>query len=1232
MKKYLIIAIGLTICKFAFAQTSIYDIQYTTNAGDGTYPSSYNGQIVTTGGIVTATNYLTGQYFISSPQGGAWNGLFVYSNSYSPNIGDNILITGLILEYQGYTEIKDLTYFSVISTGNALPETTNISTGEVTSEAYEGVLVEVNSCNVSNVYDTGGSWKVDDSSGACDISTGIFNLKEYGFPMIVNYPFNQIVGVIGVNSGNKKLHPRSIDDIKSGDNALIISTDNKSVYDNSSIEIPVKISILNQSEAISTYSLKIQYNEAIFEYTGFSKANTISESGSITDVSTAGNITLNFSGSIACDNVDILVKLYFTPTLSGNADLQFNETTINGSPVPYFSIGNLEYISTECDIPIGDTITIVQRPLLNIPSIVVPGQELNITCFAPQTTTNWNAELFFSNVTVPLNITQSTYDTNLERWTLKTTIPNVDLYELYNLRVTASDGILDNVTNAVKVIDQYKDNYYFVHITDTHLLGHTFYGETGYETDESELADLYEVIKDINLIRPEFVLLTGDLINEGELEDFECLRNHTLTVEMLKNFEVPVYIVPGNHDLGGWDATPPPQGTSRREWWRFFGWRQPQIPPVLQEYYTHDYSFDYGNVHYTGLEAYDNYDSYMYGVYGATSFIPSQITWLQNDLEAAGSKKKVLFYHYDFKDELDLSALGVDMALWGHIHVDAGSISTYPYNLATASACDGNRAFRVIRVNGSTLQPENTIHTHTSGVDMLTSTFNMVNNGTLDSVSVTISNSYGQTFSNGLVKFEMPLSTHGYSVYYGTLEQVLNFDSYAVCYVNVSIPAQGEITVSISKNTEEVTTKSIYDIQYTPNAGNGTYPSVFSGQTVTTGGIVTAINYMGGRFFISSSLGGAWNGLLVYDNTYSPALGDSILISGKILEYNGYTEITEITSFEVKSTGNPLPETAKITTANITAEAYEGVLVEVNNCNATGNYDSFGNFSVNDGSSLGHIRTGIFSLKNVEFPVIQNYPFSYIRGVVAYHYGITSVHPRYIHDFQSPANAFIVITNDMSINNDPSNFELPVSIANLNQAEVISNYALKIQYNSAAFQYLGFNETATISETGTITDFSTEGSVDLRFTGTATCNTVSTLIKLLLKPVASGTANFQLSETTINETPLNYSVIGNLVFTSTANIDDVTNDKLVKCYPNPFSVDTKISFLLTEEAEVSISIYNIAGQLVKTLLNEKLTPGNHSAKWNGLDDSGTKVENDVYLYRYNVNGKAVTSGQIVLLR
>ncbi|MFC2104934.1 FlgD immunoglobulin-like domain containing protein [Bacteroidota bacterium] len=218
----------------------------------------------------------------------------------------------------------------------------------------------------------------------------------------------------------------------------------------------------------------------------------------------------------------------------------------------------------------------------------------------------------------------------------------------------------------------------------------------------------------------------------------------------------------------------------------------------------------------------------MYDVYGDLSFIASQLTWLQNDLLNAGSKTKVLFYHYDFKHELNLSSLGIDMALWGHIHSDAGDISSHPYDLSTDNVCDGTRAYRVIRVNGGNLQPENTIYTHSDG-DMLSINYNMTNNGTLDSLSATIYNKHGLSFANGLIKFLMPLSDSGYTVFNGSLEQTYIVDSYAVCYVKVNIPANQNITVTIVKGKGNGSTTFIDNFQIRHITQN--YPNPFTEYT-----------------------------------------------------------------------------------------------------------------------------------------------------------------------------------------------------------------------------------------------------------------------------------------------------------------------------------------------------------------------------------------------------------------
>lgn len=803
----IIVAFIWTMLPFLLtAQVSIYDIQYTDAAVDGTYPSQYNGQTVTTGGIVTLANYNGGRYFIASSDGGAWKGVFIYDNNNSPSVGDSVILTGEVYEYNGMTEIKDLTEFNIVNSGNPIPDPTNILTANVSDEAYEAVLVKINNCAVTGEFDDYGNWKANDGSGDCFVRSGIYNLQSEGFPLFINYPFASIQGIVTDYYGSCLL-PRFQEDIQSNNDAFTLTTPDFYVLESVYFNLPVTISLLNQSANITSYVLNMTYDSDIIEYRGFEKTGTISESGSITDNSTIGNISLVFDGDIICDDILTLIKLKFTALANGEGNLQFSTPLVNGNEIPYFVAGQIFSSITECEQPSADTLTIIQRPLLNIPSIITPGETLFIECFAPDNTTEWDATLTFNAVTVDLTISQSDYDFDLDKWTLQATIPSVALYELYDLNITASNGITDNVANAVKVIEQYKDDYYFVQITDTHLPGHTFWGDDGYDTDNSELQDFEEVIKDINLINPEFVLLTGDLLNEGEMEDFECLRHHTKAIELLQKFKVPVFIVPGNHDLGGWELAPPSQGTSHRDWWRFFGWRQRESSPTQPEYYVHDYSFDYGNVHFVGMEASVNYDNYMYEVYGEMGFIPSQLEWLENDLYNAGDKIKVLFYHFDFNDDIDLSTLGADMALWGHTHSNTDDFS-HPYNIGTDNVCDGKSAYRIIRVNEDELTPESTTYAKTIGQN-LEITYSGANNGTADSLEAVVINNHNQTFENAMVRFVMPTSNEGYTVSNGTLFQIEDGVDSVTCYVGVNLAANSETTVMVKKNGSSVSIEEI---------------------------------------------------------------------------------------------------------------------------------------------------------------------------------------------------------------------------------------------------------------------------------------------------------------------------------------------------------------------------------------------------------------------------------------
>ncbi|MDX2475071.1 MAG: metallophosphoesterase, partial [Candidatus Krumholzibacteria bacterium] len=453
---------------------------------------------------------------------------------------------------------------------------------------------------------------------------------------------------------------------------------------------------------------------------------------------------------------------------------------------------------------VGDTLTVIQRPLVNIPTLVMPGQALDINCAADPATTGWQAEISYGAITLPLPIATASYDPATTWWTLQTTAPAVALYELYDLRVTADGGLDDTTRNAVRVLDQFKNDYYFIHISDTHLPDHGFSDGGAVPADSTETIDLRAVIADINLINPEFVLITGDFVNEGELEDYMDWRSYTRAQRQLYEFETPTYLIAGNHDIGGWNDTPPPAGTARRNWWRFFGWPRLDNPPPGAPLHTQNYSFDYGPVHFTGLEAYDNYDLWRSEFYGFDSFPGSQMAWLSEDLaSAASSQSQVLFYHYDFQSQLNLSALGVEMALWGHVHGDRGSESVLPYSLATESVCDGARAYRVIRVSNGVVQPEATVQAGGNGENLAVD-YAPANAGISSTVTAQITNSQPLDFEHGRLRFVMPAAGGNYQATGGQIVQVDQSGPFDICHVAVNIAANGSQSVTVSPATNDV--------------------------------------------------------------------------------------------------------------------------------------------------------------------------------------------------------------------------------------------------------------------------------------------------------------------------------------------------------------------------------------------------------------------------------------------
>jgi hypothetical protein len=80
-------------------------------------------------------------------------------------------------------------------------------------------------------------------------------------------------------------------------------------------------------------------------------------------------------------------------------------------------------------------------------------------------------------------------------------------------------------------------------------------------------------------------------------------------------------------------------------------------------------------------------------------------------------------------------------------------------------------------------------------------------------------------------------------------------------------------------------------------------------------------------------------------------------------------------------------------------------------------------------------------------------------------------------------------------------------------------------------------------------------------------------------------------------------------------------------YPNPFNPTTNIKYALPVDSKLTMEIYNIVGQRVRTLVNENMPAGYHVAEWDGTGNAGQQLSSGVYFLQMSakgVNGKSFT--------
>jgi hypothetical protein len=102
-----------------------------------------------------------------------------------------------------------------------------------------------------------------------------------------------------------------------------------------------------------------------------------------------------------------------------------------------------------------------------------------------------------------------------------------------------------------------------------------------------------------------------------------------------------------------------------------------------------------------------------------------------------------------------------------------------------------------------------------------------------------------------------------------------------------------------------------------------------------------------------------------------------------------------------------------------------------------------------------------------------------------------------------------------------------------------------------------------------------------------------------------------------------------MVSVETANLSP-DKFQLYQNYPNPFNPQTRISFSLDLEGPVKLVIYDVNGQIIKTIIDDVRTRGGHTYSWDGTDEEGKRVSSGLYYYRLTSDDQSQSRKMLII--
>ncbi|HNX91913.1 MAG TPA: T9SS type A sorting domain-containing protein [Syntrophomonas sp.] len=87
---------------------------------------------------------------------------------------------------------------------------------------------------------------------------------------------------------------------------------------------------------------------------------------------------------------------------------------------------------------------------------------------------------------------------------------------------------------------------------------------------------------------------------------------------------------------------------------------------------------------------------------------------------------------------------------------------------------------------------------------------------------------------------------------------------------------------------------------------------------------------------------------------------------------------------------------------------------------------------------------------------------------------------------------------------------------------------------------------------------------------------------------------------------------------------------LLQNYPNPFNPSTTISFSLTQDSPIRVTIYDVNGRQVRELVERHYPAGNHQIRWDGMNDTGMSAAAGAYFYQVKCGEQTITRKMVLI--